>query len=149
MKIKEEFHALLCKRNRTCVSLCDERDARTNHPMRRSLAALPHVIAPPTRQSNLNRVQKPAEKGSATIVVARRLTMVYAAFEAEATLESCRALINQIIAGLSAEEPFVNVSSAAELLFYLERAASALERSVSRSQERGETKIAAFNYRRR
>jgi hypothetical protein len=69
--------------------------------------------------------------------------------EAEATLENCRALINQIIAGLSAEEPFVNVSSAAELLFYLERAASALERSVSRSQERGETKIAAFNYRRR
>ena len=69
--------------------------------------------------------------------------------EAEATLESCRALINQIIAGLSAEEPFVNVSSAAEVLFYLERAASALERSVSRSQERGETKIAAFNYRRR
>ena len=54
--------------------------------------------------------------------------------EAEATLESCRALINQIIAGLSAEEPFVNVSSAAELLFYLERAASALERSASRSQ---------------
>jgi len=69
--------------------------------------------------------------------------------EAEATLENCRALINQIIAGLSAEEPFVNVSSAAELLFYLERAASALERSVSRSQERGETKIVAFNYRRR
>jgi hypothetical protein len=55
--------------------------------------------------------------------------------EAEATVENCRALINQIIAGLSAEEPFVNVSSAAELLFYLERAASALERSVSRSPE--------------
>jgi len=51
--------------------------------------------------------------------------------EAEATLENCRALINQIIAGLSAEEPFVNVSSAAELLFYLERAASALKKSVS------------------
>jgi hypothetical protein len=67
--------------------------------------------------------------------------------EAEATVENCRALINQIIAGLSVEEPFVNVSSAAELLFYLERAASALERSVSRSQERGETKIVAFNYR--
>jgi hypothetical protein len=69
--------------------------------------------------------------------------------EAEATLENCRALINQIIAGLSAEEPFVNVSSAAELLLYLECAASALKRSVSRSQERGETKIVAFNYRRR
>jgi hypothetical protein len=68
--------------------------------------------------------------------------------EAEATLENCRALINQIIAGLSAEEPFVNASSAAELLFYLERAASALKKSVSRSQERGETKIVAFNYRR-
>jgi hypothetical protein len=55
--------------------------------------------------------------------------------EAEATLENCRTLINQIIAGLSAEEPFVNVSSAAELLLYLECAASALKRSVSRSQE--------------
>jgi len=69
--------------------------------------------------------------------------------DAEAVLENCRALINQIIAGLSAEEPFVNVSSAAELLLYLECAASALKRSVSRSQERGETKIVAFNYRRR
>ena len=37
--------------------------------------------------------------------------------EVGAALENCRALINQIIAGLSAEEPFVNVSSAAELLF--------------------------------
>jgi hypothetical protein len=69
--------------------------------------------------------------------------------EAEATLENCRALINQIIAGLSAEEPFVNVSSATELLFCLERAASALKKSVSRLQERGDTKIVAFNYRRR
>jgi hypothetical protein len=50
--------------------------------------------------------------------------------EAEVTLENCCALINQIIAGRSAEEPFVNVSSAAELLFYLERAASAFERSA-------------------
>ena len=47
--------------------------------------------------------------------------------------------------GLSAEEPFVDVSSATELLFYLERAASALKRSVSCSRERGETK-AALNY---
>jgi hypothetical protein len=69
--------------------------------------------------------------------------------EAEAVLENCRALINQIIAGLSAEEPFIDFLSAAELLLYLECAASALKRSVSRSQERGETKIVAFNYRRR
>jgi hypothetical protein len=47
--------------------------------------------------------------------------------EAEAELAKCRALINQINAGLSAEEPFVDVSSATELLFYLERAASALD----------------------
>ena len=33
--------------------------------------------------------------------------------EAEATLENCRALIDEINAGLSAEEPFINVSSAA------------------------------------
>jgi hypothetical protein len=65
--------------------------------------------------------------------------------EAGAALENCRALINQINAGLSVEEPFVDVSSAAELLLWLERAASALKRSVSRSQERGETKI-ALNY---
>jgi hypothetical protein len=66
--------------------------------------------------------------------------------DVEAALANCRALINQINAGLSAEEPFVDVSSATELLFYLERAASALKRSVSRSREREETKI-ALNYR--
>src|SRR6266480_4250404 len=45
-----------------------------------------------------------------------------------------RCLRNRVQAtGLSAEEPFVNVSSAAELLFYLERAASALKKPVSRS----------------
>ena len=47
--------------------------------------------------------------------------------EAGAVLENCRALISQINAGLSAEEPFVDVSSATELLFCLERAASALD----------------------
>jgi hypothetical protein len=44
--------------------------------------------------------------------------------DVEAALTNCRALINQINARLSAEEPFVDVSSAAELLFYLECAAS-------------------------
>jgi hypothetical protein len=33
--------------------------------------------------------------------------------EAEATLENCRALINQITVGLSAEKPFVGFLSAA------------------------------------
>jgi hypothetical protein len=46
-----------------------------------------------------------------------------------AALENCRALIDQINAGLSVRKPFVTVSSAAELLFYLEFAASALKRS--------------------
>ena len=53
--------------------------------------------------------------------------------EAEAALENCRAFINQINAGLSAEEPFVNVASAAELQLYLEVAASALEKSAPRA----------------
>ena len=65
--------------------------------------------------------------------------------DVEAALANCRALMDQINAGLSAGEPFVDVSSAAELLFYLESAASALKRSVSRSRERGKTKI-ALNY---
>jgi hypothetical protein len=54
-------------------------------------------------------------------------------FEAEAAVANCHALINRINAGLSAEKPFVNVSSAAELLFYLEFAASALTKSAPRA----------------
>jgi hypothetical protein len=65
----------------------------------------------------------------------------------EGTLEDCRALINQIMVALSAQEPLE--SSATELLFYLERADSALKRSVSRPRERRETKIVARSYRRR
>jgi hypothetical protein len=45
--------------------------------------------------------------------------------ETEAVLENCHALINKIIAELSAED-----SSAAELLLHLEFAASALKRNV-------------------
>jgi hypothetical protein len=56
--------------------------------------------------------------------------------EAEPILENCRALIDQIIDGLSVEKPFVNVSSAAELLFYLEFAASALKKSAARARKR-------------
>jgi hypothetical protein len=59
--------------------------------------------------------------------------IVHKEIEARAALENCRVLINQINAGLSAEEPFVNVSSAAELLLYLECAASALEKSAPRA----------------
>jgi predicted DNA-binding ribbon-helix-helix protein len=65
--------------------------------------------------------------------------------DVETALANCRALINQINAGLSAKEPLVDVSSATELLFYIERAASALKRSMSRSRERGETKT-VLNY---
>jgi hypothetical protein len=45
--------------------------------------------------------------------------------ETEAVLENCHALINKIIAELSAED-----SSAAELLLHLEFAGSALKRNV-------------------
>jgi hypothetical protein len=56
--------------------------------------------------------------------------------EAGAALENCLVLINQINVGLAAEEPFVNASSATDVLLYLEFAASALESSGSRSRER-------------
>jgi hypothetical protein len=59
--------------------------------------------------------------------------------EARASLKTCRALINRIEAGLSAEELIVNVSSAGELLFYLEFAASVLEKSAPRPRKRGQT----------
>ena len=49
--------------------------------------------------------------------------------EAGAALVNCRALINQIDAGLSAEKPLVDVSSAPELLLHLESAAAALKKS--------------------
>jgi hypothetical protein len=62
--------------------------------------------------------------------------------DAEAVLENCRALIKQIKAGLSAEKPLVNASSAAELLLHLESAASALKKSAPRPRKREETKIA-------
>ena len=52
--------------------------------------------------------------------------------KAGAALENCRALISQNNAGLSAEEPFVDVSSATELLSYLERVASALKKAGPR-----------------
>jgi hypothetical protein len=69
--------------------------------------------------------------------------------EAEATLENCRALIDQIIDGLSVEKPLVNVSSVAELLLHLESAASALRKSARRPVRAGEKLKLAFNYRRR
>jgi hypothetical protein len=59
--------------------------------------------------------------------------------EAEAALEKCRRLITQINLVVSAEEPLVNVSSVAELLLYLEFAASALKKAAPPSRERGET----------
>jgi hypothetical protein len=58
--------------------------------------------------------------------------IVHKKIESKAVLEDCRALINQINAALSAEEPFVDASSATELLFCLERAASALKKSAAR-----------------
>ena len=53
--------------------------------------------------------------------------------DVETALANCRALINQINAAVSAKEPFADVSSATELLFYLERATSALEKSAPRA----------------
>jgi hypothetical protein len=54
----------------------------------------------------------------------------------ETALANCRALLNQINAVLSAKEPFIDVSSAAELLFYLEFATSALKKAAPRPRKR-------------
>jgi Domain of Unknown Function (DUF1080) len=67
------------------------------------------------------------DHGHSRVSIAQGATMT----DVETALANCRALINQINAGLSAKEPFVDLSSAAELIFYLERAASALKRSAS------------------
>jgi hypothetical protein len=61
--------------------------------------------------------------------------------EAEAALEKCRALIDQINAGLSVEEPFVDVLSSTELLLYLDFAASVLKKAAPLLREHEETKI--------
>jgi len=81
------------------------------------------------------------DHGQSRVSIAQGATMT----DVETALANCRALINQINAGLSAKEPFVDVSSATELLFYLERAASALKRSVSRSREHEETKTPNYH----
>jgi hypothetical protein len=52
--------------------------------------------------------------------------------DVEAVLERCRALIEQIDAALSAEEPLLDISAIAELLSHLESAASALTRATRR-----------------
>jgi hypothetical protein len=54
--------------------------------------------------------------------------------EARIVLENCRALINRINARLSAEEPFLDVSTAEELLLHLEHAASVLDSALSKDQ---------------
>jgi hypothetical protein len=53
-------------------------------------------------------------------------------WEVMAALENCRALVDQIEAALSAEEPVVDVSTAEELLLHLERAASALDSALKK-----------------
>ena len=77
------------------------------------------------------------------MVAGRRLengAIMLKEIEAEAAIENCRVLINQIDAGLSAEGPLGDVSSWVDLLLnlelHLEHAASALERSLSRGVDR-------------
>jgi len=56
--------------------------------------------------------------------------------ELEAALANWRALIDQIDAGLSVKKLSLDISSAAELLFYLEFAASALKKAAPRPRKR-------------
>jgi hypothetical protein len=70
---------------------------------------------------------KAVTRGAAVQKITGALGGVVREAELEAALANCRALINQIDAGLSVKKLFLNISSAAELLFYLEFAASALK----------------------
>ena len=54
----------------------------------------------------------------------------------ESDSKAGRALINQIDAGLSVKKLSLNISSTAELLFYLEFAASALKKAAPRPRKR-------------
>ena len=79
------------------------------------------------RHNHARYASKPLDKANAELDGG---AIVLKEIEAEAVLEDCRALISQINAELFAEEPFVNVSRAAELQLYLEFAASALKRAA-------------------
>jgi hypothetical protein len=79
---------------------------------------------------------KAVTRGAAVQKITGALDGVVKEAELEAALANCRALINQIDAGLPAEKLFLNVSSTAGLLFYLEFAASALNKAAPRPQKR-------------
>ena len=79
---------------------------------------------------------KAATRSAAVRKITGALDGVLKEAELEAPLANCRALINQIDAGLSVKKLFLNISSAAELLFYLEFAASALKKAAPRPRKR-------------
>jgi hypothetical protein len=78
---------------------------------------------------------KPVTRSAAVQKITGALDGVKEA-ELEAALANCRGLINQIDAGLSVKKLFLNTSSAAELLFYLEFAASAFKKAAPRPRKR-------------
>jgi hypothetical protein len=80
---------------------------------------------------------KQVTRSSAVQKITGALDGVVKEAEIEAALANCRGLVNQIDGGLSAEKLFLNISSAAELLFYLEFAASALKKAAPRPRKRG------------
>jgi hypothetical protein len=79
---------------------------------------------------------KPVTRSAAVQKITGALGGVVKEAELEAALANCRGLINQIDAGLSVKKLFLNTSSAAELLFYLEFAASALKKAAPRPRMR-------------
>ena len=103
-----------------------------------ALARATAGLVRPTYTANGTISRALGDHGQSHVSIAEGAIMT----DVETALASCRALINQINAGLSAKEPFVDASSATELIFYLERAASALKKSFSRSRERAKMKIA-------
>ena len=79
---------------------------------------------------------KTATRSAAVQKITGALDGVVKEAELEAALTNCCALINQIDAGLSVKKLFLNISSAAELLFYLEFAACTLKKGAPRPRKR-------------
>ena len=79
---------------------------------------------------------KAATRSPAVQKITGALDGVVKEAELVGALGNCRALINKIDAGLSVKKLSLNISSAAELLFYLEFAASNLKKAASRPRKR-------------
>jgi hypothetical protein len=81
------------------------------------MPTLPAGFIAPLRQTEIHFIltskMQTGDHAQSRVSIAEGATMI----DVETALTNCRAFINQINARLSAKEPFVDLSSATELLF--------------------------------